>query len=645
MTQFKKLFEPGRIGILSIKNRIVMAPMQTFSYEPEGTPNQKTIEYFVARAAGGVGLIICPGGRAVPETRVPGTPNFYDDAFIPPFKKLADAIHGAGTKVAFQINHTGKALSYTNKEFEAVGPSPLRYVKTGVLLKELTGKELSRLIEEMSEAARRIRDAGFDLVEFHAAHGYLLGSFLSPYTNRRTDEYGGTPEKRARFLSEIIQRTREKVGPDFPISVRLSGSEFLRGGTTLEDTIVQAPLLVRAGATVLHVSGGAHENTEFQFLSYLWPDAFLTPLAARLKQVLDVPIITVGKLGHPEVAEKVLEEKRADFIALGRPLLADPEWPNKIRDQRAEEIHLCIGCNNCWDRMFTKSRQYGRLFCTINPSLLREREFKLKPAPVRKRVMVVGGGLAGMEAARTARLRGHEVALYEKAEALGGQWTIAAAQPGKEIYRNLLCRLEQGISETGVKLHLNQEVSPDLARELAPDVLVLATGAFPQTLAVPGIKGSNVFQAVDVVQGKAQLGEKIVVIGGRLVGMEIALYLAEQGKSVSLVTAGRLGENGKKLEENLYRTLRNRLVERGIHLYPCCPLLEVREDGIFVDDGGNLMFLEAETIILATGSLPRNEMVDELKSIVPEFYLIGDCKEPRDGLEAIHEGAEVGRII
>jgi len=332
-------------------------------------------------------------------------------------------------------------------------------------------------------------------------------------------------------------------------------------------------------------------------------------------------------------------------VALGRPLLADPEWPNKVREGRIDELHRCICCNNCWERIFTKSRQQGRLFCTVNPSLLREREFELKPCRVRKRVMVVGGGLAGMEAARVAQWRGHEVKLFEKTDNLGGQWIIASAQPGKEIYRDLLKRLEQALFKSGVEIHLKEEVKPALVRKLTPDVLVMATGAFPQRLYLPGIERPNVVQAVDVIQGKAGLGKKIVVVGGRLIGMEVALYLAEQGKSVSLITARRLGENGKKLEENLYRTLRDRLIDREVRIYAGCPLFEVREDGIFADDGGNLMFLEADTVVLAVGFLPRNEMVDEFKSIVPELYLIGDCKEPRDGLEAMHEGAEVGRTF
>lgn len=651
MRFFKRLFEPGTIGTKTLKNRIIMSPMQTFSYDPDGSPNQKTVDYFLARALGGVGLIICPGAKPTPEARVPGTPSLYSDEFIPKFKKLADAVHEAGCLIAQQINHTGKALTYTpgkreeEKTLEAIGPSPMRYVKTGVVLREATQEDIDRLIEQISETARRVRDAGFDMVEFHAAHGYLLATFLSPFTNRRTDDYGGTPEKRARLLCDLLQRTRQKVGPDYPILVRISGSEFLPGGTTLEDTLIQAPLLVRAGATALHVSAGAHENTEVQFLSYLWPDAHITPLAAAVKSRVDVPVITVGKLGNPDVAERVLEDGKADFISLGRPLLADPEWAIKVKEGRLSDLRRCICCNNCWERIFTKSREQGRLFCTVNPSLHRERAFEILPAPTKKKMVVVGGGLAGMEAARVAGLRGHRVTLYEGRDQLGGQWRIAGSQSGKDLYGDVIRHLEQGLIRAGVSVNLNVTVTPSLIHELSPDIVILAIGSAPAQLPVPGMNLSNVVQAVDVIQGLAPVGEQIAVIGGRLIGMEVSLHLSEQGKRVSIITANRLGENGKKLEENIYRTMRDRLIDRGVQIFANCPVLEVTSEGVFADDNGNLLFLRADTVVLAAGSRSRQMPIKPSDRNLPEIYLVGDCKQPRDGLEALHEGAEIGRIV
>lgn len=651
MVTCKNLFSPGHIRHMAIPNRIVMSPMQTFSYETDGLPNKKTIEYFAARARGGVGLIICPGAKPSPESHAPKTPALYDDKVIPYFLTLTETIHREGAKVAQQINHTGKALTYnqalkrTSGLPESIGPSPLKYVKTGVLLREATHEDIHRICEQISEAARRARDAGFDMVELHAAHGYLLGSFLSSFSNRRNDEYGGSPENRARFLCEIVKRIKEKTEPDFPVGVRISGSEFLVGGTTIEDTRIQAPLLVKAGADVLHISAGAHENTEVQFLSYLWPDAYLTNLARAVKKVVDIPVITVGKLGNSEVAEQVLEQGSADFVALGRQLLADPEWANKVREGRQDQINYCICCNNCWKRVFSKSRGSGRLYCTVNPAVLREQEFELRPAPSAKNVSVVGGGLAGMEVARVAALRGHKVTLYEKNNQLGGQFLIACQQPDKGNYLSLLKRQIQGVREAGVTIITNTIASVSILKESAPEVVVLATGAVPRKIPVPGIDRPNVVQGIDVIQGKATIGDKIAVIGGRLIGMEVALDLSKQGKKVFLITDKRLGENGEPLEENIYRTLRNRLIDQGVQFFTGCPLLEINAGGVFIDDNGNLLFLSVDTVVLAVGSAPVTDLFDELKSSGLEVYAIGDCKEPRDALEAMHEGTELGRKI
>ena len=480
MPSFQHLFAPGHIAGLALRNRIVMAPMQTFTYGPHGVPDQITIDYFVARAQGGAGLIICPGAKPSLESHAPGTPALYDDQVIPHFKRLTEAIHAQGAKVAQQINHTGKALTYNQakgEQSDILGPSATRYVKTGVVLRQASLEDIGRITEQIAQAARRAQEAGFDMVELHAAHGYLLGSFLSSFSNRSDDAYGGSPEKRARFLCEIIARIRQVVGPEFPVGVRISGSEYLPGGTTIEDTLIQAPLLERAGASALHISAGAHENTEVQFLSYLWPDAYLTEMSAAVRRMVSVPVITVGKLGNPEVAERVLAESRADFVALGRQLLADPAWPNKVAAGELDQIAYCICCNNCWKRVFSQSRHTGRLYCTVNPSVHHERAFALTPAQRPRRVVVVGGGLAGLELARVAALRGHRITIYEKQAILGGQWLIACQQGGKDKYMNLLRRLEREVLQAGVEVLTATEATAKVLFQDQPEVVVLATGS------------------------------------------------------------------------------------------------------------------------------------------------------------------------
>ncbi len=648
MSPFKHLFSAGRIGSVELRNRIVMAPMQTFTWGPQGIPDQITIDYFAARGQGGAGLIICPGAKPSRESHAPGTPALYDDEVIPHFQRLTQAVHATGAKVAQQINHTGKALSYNQakgEQSDTLGPSATRYVKTGVVLRQASLEDIARITEQIAQAARRAQEAGYDMVELHAAHGYLLGSFLSSFSNRRSDHYGGSPQKRARFLCEVIARIRQVVGPEFAVGVRISGSEFLPGGTTIEDTLIQAPLLVRAGASALHISAGAHENTEVQFLSYLWPDAYITDLAAQVRKVVSVPVITVGKLGNPQVAERVLAEGRADFVALGRQFLADPEWPNKVAAGQLDDIAYCITCNNCWKRVFSQSRYTGRLYCTVNPALHRERSFGLTPAAQPRRVTVVGGGLAGMETARVAALRGHQVTLYEKRDQLGGQWLVACMQEGKDKYLSLLHRLRRQVAQAGVEIHLGTEATPERLAAARPEVVVLATGAAPGKLPVPGIDGPNVVQGVDFIQNQATVGNRVVVVGGRLIGMEVALDLARSGRKVSLATVKRLGENGSPLEENIYRTLRNRLIAQGVQVYSHTPLLEVNPQGVFLDDGGNLLFLEADTVVLAVGSRPVDGLRPALEALGLEVHLIGDADKPNDALEAMHQAAELGRAL
>jgi 2,4-dienoyl-CoA reductase-like NADH-dependent reductase (Old Yellow Enzyme family)/thioredoxin reductase len=651
MTAFTHLFAPGKIGNLEIKNRILQAPMGTFSYNAEGIPSEETIHYFVERAKGGVGLIICHSVRVSSESRVVGLPNLFEEKYIPIMGKIADAIHGAGAKCALQMNHSGKAMTYTNigmgqpVEPQAIGPSPIMYVKTGVAPREASKEEIRRLVEFFSDTARRVMQAGFDMVEIHAAHGYLLSTFLSPFTNRRKDEYGGSPQNRARFICEIVERIRDKTGPDFPVSVRFSGADFLPGGTTIEDSMVQASLFERAGASLLHVSGGAHENTEVQFLSYLWPDGYLTGLAAEIKKVVKIPVCTVGKLGDPVVANQVLEEGKADFIALARPLLADPNWPNKVREGKIEDVNRCIYCNNCVDRLFTTTREEKRLFCTVNPSLFREKEYAIRKVTKPKKVMVIGGGIAGMQAAKVAAERGHSVTLYEATGKMGGAWNVAMAQPGKKGYSYFTQQLTRGIEKAGVKTVFNKKVDIHFVKSEKPDAVILTTGAKPITPNILGTEGPNVVQAVDLFLEKVKVGQRVVIIGGRMVGMEAACYLAEKGKQVSLVTLRRLGENGKQLEENIYRSLRNKVIQLGIQIFPNTPAIEIRPDGVFANDGGNLLWLPAETVVLAVGYQPDQELYEKLKEVVPEVYTAGDCNAPRDGLEATREGMEVGQRV
>ncbi|MFC1916058.1 FAD-dependent oxidoreductase [Chloroflexota bacterium] len=652
MVQLTKLFEPGSIGSLEVKNRIVMAPMGTMSHDAEGFIQDRTIEYYLARVRGGVGLIIAQSGQVTCIGRSPGRAGVWDDKFIPGLAKVADAVHRHGGKIAWQLVYHGKLLlQWLDQiarpwETRVLGPSAIPWIRTGTAPEEATKEDITYLIDEWSEAARRIKDAGFDAVEIHGGHGYGLTQWLSPRDNHRTDEYGGSPENRARFVCELLSRVREKVGMDFPIIFRFSGSDFMPGGITIEQSVTQAALFVAAGADALHVSASEEESTQWQEPSYLFPDGALANIAGAIKKVVDVPVIAVGKIWDPRSAEQILKDGKADFIAMGRALLADPELPNKAMEGRFQDIRRCIYCNNCMNRASWPEhlQKLGRA-CTVNPALLREREFAIKSTTSTRKVMVIGGGVAGMEAARVMAERGHQVYLYEKEAELGGQFYIAARQPYKEAYSSFIDYQIKGLERAGVRTFLNTEMTVDMVNQAKPDVVVVAAGAHPRILDIAGVDGKNVVQANDVIMGKADVGERVLVAGGRLIAMEVALHLAEQGRTVSLATLHRLGEDGTPLERNVYRELRDRLFNSNIQVFENSPVVEIREDGAYISFHKELVFLKADTVVLAVGAKPNSRLAEELDKAGYCVYTIGDCVAARDALQATSEGAEVGREV
>jgi 2,4-dienoyl-CoA reductase-like NADH-dependent reductase (Old Yellow Enzyme family)/thioredoxin reductase len=652
MTKLIKLFEPGKIGSMKVDNRFIMAPMGTHSSDSEGFLTDETADYYVERVKGGVGLIIAQSSQATRIGRAPGRPGAWHDKFIPSLAKVAEAVHNHGGKIAWQVLYHGKLLLQWKDEIprpweiRAFGPSNIPWVKVGEAPEEATPEDIGYLVDEWSEAARRIKDAGFDAVEIHGAHGYGITQWLSPRDNKRTDEYGGSPENRARFACELIARVREKVGPDFPIIFRFSGSDFMPDGISIEDSIVQAPLFVNAGADALHVSACEDETSQWQFLTYLFPDGAIVHLAEAIKKVVDVPVITVGKIWDPVFAEKILQENKADFVAMGRALLADPEIPKKAKAGRLEDIRRCIFCNNCLDRAGYPKEMGGKgRCCTVNPSLFRENDFVLKPASSPKKIMVIGGGIAGMEAAGALAGRGHLVDLYEKEDRLGGQFNIVSMQPGKDHYSSLVERQKKELKRVGVRIHLNTSITIDNVKDAVPDVVVVATGARSKILDVNGVDNDNVVQANDVITGNAKVGDSVLIAGGRQKGMEVAIQLAEAGKKVALTTYKLLGENGTPLERNIYRGLRNRLIENGIRIFENAPIAGITKDGAYIKFHNELIFLKADTVVLAVGTAPNNELVDDLKKEGFLAHVIGDCHLPRNALLAVREGAEVGRKI
>lgn len=637
--QFQKLFEPAWIGRMSLRNRLVMPPMATNYASEEGFVTQRMMDYYQERAKGGVGLVVVeftcvdsPVGRATPRQLL-----IDDDKFIPELSRLAEAIRLHGAKAAIQLHHVGRQARSSVTGHQPVGPSPIP-APEGELPRELTPSEIAGIVARFAEGAERAMRAGFDGVEIHAAHGYLISQFLSPLSNQRQDAYGGDIENRARLLLEVIEAIRGRVGKDYPLWCRLSGMEFLvEGGITLEETQVVAQLAERAGVDAIHVSG--HAVGPGRRPPMAQTPGVMVPLAEGVRKVVSVPVIAVSRI-PPELGESILQEGRADLIAMGRALIADPHVPQKAASGRGEDITPCLYCQTCFDCVV--SRDEG-ICCVVNAALGREREYELKPAERPKRVVVVGGGPGGMEAARVASLRGHKVTLFERDDELGGQLLLASKPPFKDTIDTFRRYLADQLAKLGVELRLGEDFTADLLDQFKPDAVVLAAGVMPFVPQIPGVEGKQVLLATEVLAG-AETGERVVVIGGELVGCETAAYLAGQGKRVTIMRRGP--ELATKVGPSLRAPLIGRLEAKGVSILTGVVYEEITEAGVIVRTGeGERRTVEADTVVLAAGAKPNTELLASVEGRVPQVFCVGDCIEPRGIREAVEDGYRVGLTL
>jgi len=647
--QFQHLFAEAEIGNVVVRNRLVMLPMARQFQGINGEVTQKTIDYFLERAKGGVGLIILGSTRVFPPGHqffTPASLNLSDDRYLPGHCDLVQALHAQGAKVSIQFGHIGGQTSAPN-----VAASDVRqYFCDGTPYHQprpLTRSEIYDVIDLFGAGALRARTAGYDMVEIHAAHDYLFGSFLSRKLNQRTDEFGGSLENRMRMLVEMIRRMKQMAGSDFPISVRISADDYLKGSIDLAESPKMAKILEDAGADVINVSAGCHETQHLSNDIMRLEEGFKRPLFEAIKKEVGIPIIAGGGFRNPDKCEEILADGVADFVGMARTFIADPEWPIKAKEGRVAEIRRCISCGECLYQMGGKfTYPQG---CTVNAVFSREREWsEVKPSEVKKKVMVVGAGPGGMETARISAMRGHDVHLYDKKKEMGGQLLVASKPPGK--YRLLWIRdyEESQLRKLGVQVHLGIEVTPEFVKREKPDVIILATGAVPAVPNIEGIDSNNVVTAVDVLSGKVELtNQRIAIAGGGMVGAETAEFLLEKGNQVTVVEM--LDLIASDMEPTNRRGLLDALQEYGdkVKLLTNHKIVKITSDGLEAVKGesGEKVTINADAIVLALGSAPVNKLAESLKRENIEFYCIGDCKDPKNIRQAIYEGSLVGRQI
>ena len=666
------LFSPAQIGTLQLRNRLIMTPMH-LGYSPKGEVNDQLVEFYRARARGGVGLIIVGGCGIDRIGNAFGMTQLDEDRFIPGLRRLVEAIHSEGAKTVAQLYQAGRYAHSALTGQPSVAPSPIPSRLTRQTPVELTQEKIYEVIASFANAAKRAQASGFDGVEIIASAGYLISQFLSPVTNQRTDRYAGDLQARMTFGLEVVEAVREAVGLDFPIIVRIAGNDFVPGSNTNTESRAFCQALEKIGVNALNVTGGWHETQVPQLTMNVPPGAYVY-LASGIKQVVSIPVIACNRINTPELAESILEEGKADFIGMARSLLADPDLPVKAMRGDYQKIRPCIGCNQgCLDSIF----QLKPVGCLVNAEAGREAVLaelgQSNSATQTQRILVIGAGAAGLEFARVAAIRGHKVTIWEVIDQSGGQLALAAAPPGRRDFLDFATYLANSCQDLGVIIQYNVKATAEMILSAVQngefERVVIATGARPIAPSITIEAGVEVLQAWDVLLGRKKTGKNVVVVGGGAVGVDTALLLGEFG-TIDNETLRFLMVQQAETDKELYRMATQgskniTVIEmgRGIgrdigsstrwsmiadlkrHKVNCLEeskVLEIRKDGVLVEKDGEQRVLPADTVILAVGSCSQNELYTALQGQIENLSIIGDAVKPRKVLDAIHEAYAEG---